>query len=318
LKRSGQIGFSPFKSIKGDGVNMKFLILLAFFYLSLPLGRASENEVWIPAQKINDKFISAYLTNGNQWCSPATLIGPNVFLTSAHCLPLIGHSKKIQIVGLNNNQKVAIRNTYSHDSIISEDEFFSGEECKNTFESINDKSQLKPSELLKCWYSGGKSDVAIIVTEADFTAPMFSISSRKIDSGEQISFLRYADGCGGEVGNYSLAQLDVFGFQKNQMVLNGNHQNGSTVKNCGGSGGPYFSKKLDGSVEVIGLHSAGTRANLELTIYGKRVFLPANFLGGTHLRSQEVWQWLNQIAAEKNLKICGVNFPCQPVFLPIY
>lgn len=276
---------------------------------------ADEAGTLIPVEQINQRIVSAIMSDGVMWCSPATLIGPRTFITAAHCVPYIQDEMKLRVRGPQVDEILSIEKI-SMPSVdlgdLTDEKFFSSAECKKLFEQIENGTTLSPEQLKICWANGGKPDIALITVDKDFSGPMASLRSLPVSRGEKINLLRLSPKCdGNRLKFYDFSELGVFGFNNSQMILDGLNDDGTHAKNCHGSGGIYFEKDNEReSLEIVAIHSVGLSKIPPIKVNGKTVSLPPYYFGGAYVMDAVVQRWLKETAAKHNLKICGLNMNC--------
>lgn len=266
----------------------------------------------VPVTDIRKTITTAEISTTTEWCTPAVQIGPRVFITAAHCAKLLEGQKVLKIIGPGIQTESGFR-VISTPSL-SDEVSFSAPNCRSIFDGLKDGDTLTKQQMLDCWANDGQTDLAVLVIDADISGPMLSISSSSIASGEQLSLLGEAPACGGDFGFYRTTSFRVFGFNHSQVVLDGAEQGypAGDSSACGGdSGGIYYREYLHSGVEVVAIHSAGTREQeAAVTINGKKVILPLHLSGGTDLTDPVARNWLKHNAESNRLSICGINISC--------
>lgn len=271
---------------------------------------------FIRTKSIQDHVSVARIENSEEMCSPAVLIGPRVFLTAAHCTPLIASNGLVKVYGPGFNKIIRVKAVTM--SLITDDDFFSGDDCRTLIQSLPDGVTLTDQYLAKCWFKGGAADIALLVADQDIQSPMLSLGGIAPQNMEVISRLAEISKCGGDQGFFNRSQFKVFELNNSQVVLE-NFNVGSAQSNLskcgGGSGGIYYRTLQDGSINIVGIHSASIQNAGPYTIYGKKIFLSTNLFGGTNLFATEPMDWLIHQIAKFGLQICGINLTCHPVKL---
>ncbi|MGZ3806368.1 MAG: hypothetical protein ACXVB4_19310 [Pseudobdellovibrionaceae bacterium] len=297
---------------------MKWLHIFALLVLSTISSISFANASYLGGKPLSvldvRKIVTtAYVTDDKEWCTPAVQIGPRTFITAAHCIPLIQNESKLRIIGEGINALSGFL-FESLGPILSDENTFSATDCKALFEQLHDGDSLTREQMKICWANNGQADVALLITDQSFGGKMISVASAPIQIGETFNLLGYGPSCGGDLGFYRSTPFKVFGFINSQVVFDGTGTGISDKDStaCSGdSGGIYFRGLPETPVEITAVHSGGTKEqSLRISIYGKTVFLPAHFAGGTDITTPIVRQWLARIAQTYGLEICGVNTQC--------
>ena len=296
---------------------------LPLFLVSLLLvktSRASDtNEALIEVHLIYDQFTTAILSSETAWCSPATLVGPRVFVTAAHCVHLIPDNQMLSVVGPSFRENRHVRAIHMMgDEIATDERFFDGESCKRLFEGIQNNAILTLPQLLTCWNNDGSPDLALIEMEDSIPGKMFTLSSSDSSIGENFRFFRNTDRCANDKGapSFSLSTMPLFGFKNSQMIFDARGLTGTNGCKFGGSGGTYFSLLKNETIQISAIHSGSTKDGVTMDIHGKRVTVPGNVYGGTRVGSTTVQSWLKSTASKEEFSICGVNRKCPEIIFP--
>lgn len=218
------------------------------------------------------------LSHDGGLCS-ATLIGPRVIVTAAHCVtgprgvfgPILGSYFEVSLI---------VNPAYK--SLTS-----------------NDRELLSRQERLWGW---SKNDVTLGILEKEITeiSPV-SLASRMPNDGELILFA----GVG-----LPTAGLRQFGFtevlkvQPGSVIASNMRRNTQQIVDSGDSGGPNFIVNDRNELSLFGVSSATDH-------YLEQQSIAAVVDTGRNLHAL----WLKKIINENNLKVCGVNLNCPSLHL---
>ena len=117
---------------KGEGIVKLFLSLLLVSLCQVKTSWASDtSEALIEVNLVNHHFTTAILASETRWCSPATLVGPRVFVTAAHCVHLIPDTRILSVVGPSFREDRRVKAVHIMDGdTATDEEFFNGKDCK--------------------------------------------------------------------------------------------------------------------------------------------------------------------------------------------
>lgn len=279
------------------------------------------NTFWggklIPVKEVRKILTTAIVSDNRSWCTPAVQIGPKTFLTAAHCIPLLKDAMTIHIQGPQIDLDSHFKTIST--SMLTDENSFSSEKCKHVFEGLSDGETMTELEMLACWGNDGQPDLAIIITEKIVNGPMLSLSKTAPFASERLNLLGYSPPCGGDLGYCRSTRFKFFGFINSQIVFSGVGEGygGNSSAACGGeSGGFYFRNRSNQGAELVAIHSEATgNENIHSQINGKNIFVPAHMAGGTNLTELRVQQWIEQVIASEEIKICGFNLQCSDLQL---
>lgn len=268
----------------------------------------------VPLKDISEiASIAMAIDDSQGWCTPAMQVGPRVFITAAHCLPIFKQKTSVQIVGNNINKQLPF-SFFSLGEGLTDETTFNAPECRELISGLPDGSELTLEQMRLCWANGGQADLALLVVDEKVGGQYLSVSRQINSVGDDLVLLGYTPDCGGDPRFYRAASFITYGFNNFQIVLSGagkgitDHDSSA----CGGDSGGGYLRLSKGSVELVAIHSGGTKeGSLELSIHGKKVFVPKYFSAGTDLTNIEVHKWLGLVAEKNKLEICGVNLSCQ-------
>jgi Trypsin len=220
----------------------------------------------------------------NEAVCTATLIGPQTIITAAHCVS---------------------------SSVLSYDSKNDGAMPVAMTSDPNYKLFANPNGM------GRYHDIAIGILSHEITdvEPM-TVSSAVPELGQTLIF------AGVGLPNVQTRQhgqsqvVNVSDYEIDLHSTDGLNQ----APDSGDSGGPVMIKKADQSVELISITSTSTR-KVNLTKDLGPIALPLTTGSIRILNTESKFtenannvQFIKKIAAEKDLKICGINLVCKPVY----
>jgi hypothetical protein len=228
--------------------------------------------------------VQMLLDEENEAVCTATLIGPKTIITAAHCV-----SNSDLSFDSSSNGSMSVKMTVDPDY----------------------KLFANPEGMARY------HDIAIGVLNREITdiEPM-TISSSTPELGQTLIFA----GVGlPDVQTRQHGQSQVVNVSDYEIDLRSS-DGLNQAPDSGDSGGPVMMKKSDQSVEIISITSTSTRKE-NLTKDLGSIALPLTTASTRILNTETKFmnstsniQFIKKIASEKNLKICGINLVCKPVY----